>query len=282
MACIMELIPSSHWRHVNGLENPADCASRGIFPSELVNHALWWNGPEWLKQTSEHWPQLNMEIVRTSAADDSEICLSVIVKTIHPVMEVNRFSSFTKLKRVTAWILRFVNNCRKTKNRQTSPLIPAELQAAEQFWLSVSQSDHFLEEMGTLRKTKTIARSSSLLHLHPFLDESSLLRVGGRQQTTKSSQHPIIIHGNHPITKLLIISEHLRLLHAGPQLLTSMLSQRFHIIGHRKTIRSITRSCIICRKNSAKPKPQLLFQWNGSLLTLYLRKLESIMQVPCT
>ncbi len=26
VSCIMELIPSSHWRHVNGLENPADCA----------------------------------------------------------------------------------------------------------------------------------------------------------------------------------------------------------------------------------------------------------------
>ena len=36
------------WDHVNGTENPADCAFRGLFPMELVNHDLWLNGPEWL------------------------------------------------------------------------------------------------------------------------------------------------------------------------------------------------------------------------------------------
>lgn len=71
----------------------------------------------------------------------------------------------------------------------------------------------------------------------------ALLRVGGREQSTAASspsQHPVIVNGEHSIVKLLIQSEHLRLLHAGPQLLTSVLSQRFHIIGHRKTVRSIT------------------------------------------
>lgn len=48
VSCTLELIPSNHWHHVSGLQNPADCASRGIFPSELLEHALWWDGPEWL------------------------------------------------------------------------------------------------------------------------------------------------------------------------------------------------------------------------------------------
>ena len=41
VSCIMELIPSKHWRHVSGLQNPADCASRGLFPVELIEHTLW-------------------------------------------------------------------------------------------------------------------------------------------------------------------------------------------------------------------------------------------------
>lgn len=28
--------------------NPADCASRGLQGSELLNHSLWWSGPVWL------------------------------------------------------------------------------------------------------------------------------------------------------------------------------------------------------------------------------------------
>ena len=39
ISCIMELIPTKHWRHVSGLQNPADCASRGLFPSELLEHS---------------------------------------------------------------------------------------------------------------------------------------------------------------------------------------------------------------------------------------------------
>ncbi len=36
------------------MENPADYASRGLFPSELLDHDLWWNGPAWLKLPSLH------------------------------------------------------------------------------------------------------------------------------------------------------------------------------------------------------------------------------------
>ncbi|UYV77693.1 hypothetical protein LAZ67_15001961, partial [Cordylochernes scorpioides] len=39
---------SGVWCHVDGRQNPADCASRGIFPSDLVEHPIWWNGPSWL------------------------------------------------------------------------------------------------------------------------------------------------------------------------------------------------------------------------------------------
>lgn len=72
--------------------------------------------------------------------------------------------------------------------------------------------------------------------------------------------HPLIIHGRHLITKLLIRSEHLRMLHAGPTLLSSTLLHRFHIIYMRKIVRSVVRQCITCRRQAFKPKPQLLGQ----------------------
>ena len=51
---IVQLIPPDCWSHVNGPDNPADCASRGLFPWELVQHELWWNSPNWLKLHSTH------------------------------------------------------------------------------------------------------------------------------------------------------------------------------------------------------------------------------------
>ena len=37
---IVELIPPNRWNHVEGSENPADCASCGLQPSELLSHEL--------------------------------------------------------------------------------------------------------------------------------------------------------------------------------------------------------------------------------------------------
>lgn len=261
IACIMELIPSNHWRHVSGSQNPADCASRGLFPHELLEHPLWWNGPDWLKQSPDEWP--NMEFASAKVDDSNEVCLASLVTVEEPVLDLNRYSSFSKMKRVTAWILRFANNCcarRKGTTRKTSPLTTEELVTAETYWVRASQREHFCKEIETLKLKKNLSRSSCLLSLNPFADSSSLLRVGGRQRNSNgsyASQHPVILHGKHPVVKLIIHSEHVRLLHAGPQLLASMLGRRFHIIGHRKSIRSITRRCVTCRKNSARPKPQM-------------------------
>ena len=49
---IVELIGPECWNYVSGEENHADCASRGLFPTELLQHSLWWNDPKWLKLES--------------------------------------------------------------------------------------------------------------------------------------------------------------------------------------------------------------------------------------
>jgi hypothetical protein len=53
---IQLLLPEAQWRHVPGRDNPADCASRGITPSELIDHRLWWTGPAWLSEDEDRWP----------------------------------------------------------------------------------------------------------------------------------------------------------------------------------------------------------------------------------
>ncbi|XP_070515382.1 uncharacterized protein [Cardiocondyla obscurior] len=53
---IQELLPDATWHHVPTDENPSDCASRGIFGSELNDHPLWWRGPSWLTGPPDSWP----------------------------------------------------------------------------------------------------------------------------------------------------------------------------------------------------------------------------------
>ena len=49
VSSIVEHIPPDDWNHVNDVENPADHVSRGLFPSQLLNCRVWWEGPPWLK-----------------------------------------------------------------------------------------------------------------------------------------------------------------------------------------------------------------------------------------
>ncbi|XP_054711082.1 uncharacterized protein LOC129220677 [Uloborus diversus] len=46
---IQGILPIQHWRWIPSDQNPADCASRGLLPSELLKFELWWSGPHWLR-----------------------------------------------------------------------------------------------------------------------------------------------------------------------------------------------------------------------------------------
>ena len=169
----------------------------------------------------------------------------------------DHYSSFTRLKRVTAWMFRFIDHCHlQERSHLTSYSTTEELIAAEIYWLLLSQSDHFAAEIEAIKEGGLLSNVSSLLSLHPFLDSLHLLHVGGRVQNSSmsySTQHPVILHRKHPITRLIIHSEHLRLLHAGPTLLASLLGALFHVVGGHKVICSVTHACIACRRDSVKP-----------------------------
>ena len=264
---IVELIAPERWNHVAGFENPADCASRGMFPSELLDHALWWNGPTWLPQDPSQWPkQLNLPPPE-SKDEEKELFLHTVLNPLTSVLNVNDYSSFTRLKRVTSWILRFTCNCRSRKlgaePGRHPYLTTQELRNAEAYWYTFAQQDYFKQEIDAIKSRSDFNKASPLLSLRPMIDSSGLLRVSGRQQHSRmsySQRHPIILHHKHPLTRLIIRSEHLALLHAGPTLLAASLCRHFHILGCRKVIRSITRECITCRKLSAKPSSQLAGQ----------------------
>ena len=190
--------------------------------------------------------------VRELPEEEREICLVLTVDSFFPI---NRF---TRFKHITAWVIRFLNNCRKLnpgQNTLVNSLLIPKLVKAENYWISLSQCACFPEEINSLKIT--ISRRSILVQLNPFLDSFGVLRVGGRIGNSKTSYtnlHPIILHGNHSLTRVIIRTEHLRLFHAG---LFAELCRRLHIVTGRKTV---LRQCIICLRSSIRPQPQKMGQ----------------------
>ncbi|XP_029171202.1 uncharacterized protein LOC114940633 [Nylanderia fulva] len=228
VAEIQNNLPSTRWSHVPSAENPADCASRGLSASELVSHSLWWTGPPWLRQPSTAWPIQDMTNTRLTNELQQVSAELRKTKVLHIEGEeewdlLYKFSSWTKLVRVTAYVHRFLALLRKEKVRKfnkNSTLSVDELKRAEQFWLSYVQRRAFKVEFKTLQKTATISKRSSFRTFAPFLGEDSVLRLGGRLRHSALSydeQHPVIVPRGQ-LAYLLIAQAHKSTLHGGVQI----------------------------------------------------------------
>ncbi|XP_053968340.1 uncharacterized protein LOC128869760 [Anastrepha ludens] len=73
---IQELAPINAWKYVPTTTNPADIASRGIFPSQLTGLSLWWRGPPWLNRHSSTWPEQH----NGSTDPAEELVLSIVTR----------------------------------------------------------------------------------------------------------------------------------------------------------------------------------------------------------
>jgi hypothetical protein len=152
----------------------------------------------------------------------------------HPPEDITqRFSKLNKLIRVTAYCKRFINNCRYPKaNRQTAILTTQDLDQALTCCVKIAQQISYAEEIKDLMEHKEVAATSSLKTLHPFIDQEGLLKVGRRLQQSMlpyQAIHQIILPASQLFTKLIILAEHIRLHHAGPQLPTASLCEKYWI-----------------------------------------------------
>ena len=172
------------------------------------------------------------------------------------------FSSLHRLTGVYAYCFRFIKNTKPSRAEKISgALTPFEIHSTLNFFIKQSQSIHFAAELNCLRNGSSVSIRSKLSSLDPFLDEFGVIRVGGRLQQSQlpyDNKHPIVLHQSAHITRLIIEREHIRLLHAGAQLVHHSLRQRWWIINAKIVIRSIIRGCVKCLRFSAKHQVQRL------------------------
>lgn len=109
--------------------------------------------------------------------EEMSVCLTGFV--VNTISSVSKYSNPDRLLRVTGWVYRFAANASRKQCSTVGPLTSAQLRKAEHYWLQKVQEEMFFEEMQALRAAKTLPSTSTVLQLHPFLDEGALLRVGG-------------------------------------------------------------------------------------------------------
>ncbi|XP_076397876.1 uncharacterized protein LOC143266125 [Megachile rotundata] len=259
VSSIQTRIPADRWRHVQSSSNPADLATRGISPSELLDSRLWWHGPSWLAQASNLWPTSLPE--EDDSIDLEKRRVTVHVHTNRTEEELfSRFSSLTRLLQVLSYCFRF-SRLAQRKPCEKGPIRTLEQAHALRVALRTSQRNHFEKDIEQLRQGRELSKGSPLASLRPFLDKEGLLRVGGRLTNAMLSyeeKHPIIVAKSCALTRLLILDSHHRTLHGGPQLTRSLLLRKFWILRGGALVRSVIRDCVRCARFSGRPASQLM------------------------
>lgn len=287
---IQQYSSTKWWRHCPGIDNPADLASRGASAQALVDSQLWWNGPSWLSEPKSCWPEptdeniSEMEAVDIAAEKKKAITLSGLVITEAPKKlewNLERVSSWSKLVRRMAWMLRFCTLRRpnlppeeitgKTRitvksgdvieEKWVNCLRAEEIRQAEIFLFRLLQRERYPQSYEALENGQTLHPQAKLTKLRPVWDPVlRLIRVTGRMELAireEDREPPILLPENHPVVELIVRDVHRRLLHAGLRSTHSEMREHFWVIKGRQQVKKILNQCVICRRLQSRPFDQL-------------------------
>lgn len=242
---IRKLTTSEDWRHISTDQNPADILSRGCGPKQLQK-CRWWLGPNWLQNSKEQWPKSAVNVNEKEV--EMEKRKSVISANNTELDSISlrlakRFSKFSKLIRVLAWILRFQPKAKDL--RKYAELKNDELINAQKILFRLVQKECYFNE--ETRK--------SLKGLQVFEDEEDILRLKSRLINEDKSDEfisPMILPSKHLAVRRFIAQEHIANKHAGTLTLLTILREKFWIVKGKRTIRSVIKDCLTCKRLRVK------------------------------
>ena len=254
---IWKLTDIKEWFYVDTLNNPADMITRQNFKN-IAKKTVWWHGPSFLINDTKFnekvmQPEIHLES-DIEIQNQSNVCLtfrSADKINLTDVVNIEKFSSLLKLKRIIAFICRFMDNLKlrksNTQNKiQANPILqPRELSIAEEILIRDNQQTFENEsKFNILKRELNIASKNSVLKCEGRLKNAPI---------TPNSKLPILINRHHYLAKLIIWDVHLKLKHVGCTQVLTQIRQKFWITQSRQFVRNIFRKCVICRKLHAKP-----------------------------
>lgn len=240
------------WRYVPTNQNVADLATRDSFDLNLQGE--WFTGPSFLYSDESSWPK---DVVSDGNYYESSECVAAVHTenelACPPVPDPQRFSSWLRLTRATAAVLKFIARCKG----QRGDIDCGMMERAEILLLRHAQLESFGDDLSRLNNRLGLHRSSRLVKLTPIIDENGLLRVGGRIDAAvgiaPDVKRPVILDGRHPISRLIVRHYHIKVAHGNQETVVNEIKQRYWMLRLRPTVKFVTSQCMLCRILKSKP-----------------------------
>ncbi|GFV28567.1 integrase catalytic domain-containing protein [Trichonephila clavipes] len=157
---------------------------------------------------------------------------------------------------------KFINNIKAKESCNKNKYLTAdEIRRSTEFLAKIAQLSTFKAEIDALKKGKGVLKTSKLKALDPFLDDHSLLRVGGRLSNSDlpfEAKHQIIISSKHKFTKLPFEHMHKKFFHIGAQGLVHQIRMLFWPINGKGIARKTVHDCIACFRQKPTGVDQIM------------------------
>ncbi|XP_041450173.1 uncharacterized protein LOC121404578 [Drosophila obscura] len=120
VAEILESTEAPQWRWIPSAENVADDATRPQIHVDLDQGSRWLSGPPFLREPEDEWPKSSSgDGGYPRTADEEETPCEFALVIANSFISFQRFSSYNRLVRATAWVLRFIRRCRGHREKST-------------------------------------------------------------------------------------------------------------------------------------------------------------------
>ena len=243
---IRKIVDPTSFNYCPTKENPADHTTRGLPLSKLAQNTLWLHGPKFLELPPDQRPKLKSELSAEEISQDSQelkqkqCAVNLISEQHHEsLIDYTRFSSFYKVTRVIALVVKFIKKTRKIKAENEVSL--SDLQEAENLIIKDVQRE--------ILSSERYAQLQKSLKL--FCGENKILRSGGRLSQAPlecGAKFPIIMPGSHDVTKLIVRKCHETVGHNGVKDTLTQLRDKYWLVKGRQVIKKLIKNCVVCRK----------------------------------
>lgn len=288
VASIQKSTNVSSWAHIASGHKPADLLSRGMTMDEFVHSEHWFKGPAWLSQGAEQWPRPRLSLDDLLKKQIELECKLPTTTTVvgccalkhEGVSLIYKHEDWSKIMRLSAYVLRFAHNCRAAPDEQLRALrrtaytshmarptehgLPrvmlsqSDIRRAENHWARVAQQQYYSKEIACRRNREPMPEKSAIAALNPILNQDTVLCVGGRLGAARRAQHQIIIPGASRLGWLLLHRAHRATLHGGVQAMIAYIRTSFWIPCLRSEARRYIKGCTTCVRMAEETATQMM------------------------
>ena len=193
----------------------------------------------WIQRNLRSWPPECVREMKVQAVRDLEESVTLLVKNtpeedIPHVIDCEDYRDFSKLCRVTAHAIRFVNNMKARSSKPVSPVssgsLTSEVLLSESLWILKSQK--------SLPLNRNFNQQCAQLGV--IRGMNGILRCKGRlcnSSLPETAKFPAWLLCDHHITRLIIRDCQHRVMHNGVRETLTELRSRFGLTKGRQVIR---------------------------------------------